>query len=112
MRKKPMFTEPIEAWVHGPVVRDVWTAFSGRGSYPILSDDIGEAVFDLSDEEREFIVSVWDSYKCYSALKLREMTHEEDPWVRARKGYGPADWCDQEITHHFLFEYFRTNATE
>jgi uncharacterized phage-associated protein len=105
MRNRPMFEERIEAWVHGPVVREAYYHFK-NGDAPILAEDIGEPNFDLDDDDREFIGRVWGSYKGYSALRLREMTHEEDPWINARKGYGPADRCEVEITQQALREYF------
>ena len=55
---------------------------------------------------------MWGSYKGYSALRLREMTHEEEPWINARKGYGPADRCEVEITQQALREYFNNIPDE
>jgi uncharacterized phage-associated protein len=106
MRDKPLFPERIEAWVHGPVVCDVWDAFKAKGTGPITEDTIGEPVFDLTDDEQEFVRSVWDSYNSFSALKLREMIHEEDPWIIARGGRGAAERSNSEITHQALREYF------
>ena len=106
MRDKPLFPERIEAWVHGPVVCDVWDAFKAKGTGPITEDTIGEPVFDLTDDEQEFVRSVWDSYNSFSALKLREMIHEEDPWIIARGGCGAAERSNSEITHQALREYF------
>jgi uncharacterized phage-associated protein len=106
MRKKPMFPEKIEAWVHGPVVKQVYRKFASKGSLPIMPDDLGGTQFDLSQSERKFIASVWESYKGFSASKLREMTHQEDPWKNAREGYGVADKCEKEITHSAILEYF------
>jgi len=106
MRRKALFPERIEAWVHGPVVRAVYNAFGEKGSSPILEQDIGPPSFKLTKEEQAFIHSVWDTYKGYSVSKLREMTHREDPWVNARKGHGPGERCDEEITANALREYF------
>jgi uncharacterized phage-associated protein len=110
MRDKPLFPERIEAWVHGPVVRDVWDAFKAKGAGPITEDTIGEPVFDLTEDEQAFIRSVWDSYKGYSALKLREMTREEDTWIDARGRCGAADQSNSEITHQALRDYFAVPA--
>jgi uncharacterized phage-associated protein len=112
MRKQAMFGERIEAWVHGPVVREVYAAYANNGGRVILPEDIGEEEFGLTDEERSFVGSVWESYKGYSASKLREMTHEEDPWVNARKGCGPADSCEAELSREAILEYFRDTPAE
>jgi uncharacterized phage-associated protein len=107
-----IFTEPISAWVHGPVVREVYSAFSNNGQRPIMPEEIGDNPIDLTEEEREFIASVWESYKGYSALKPRDMTHQEDPWINARKGYAPADRGDEEITPEALRAYFSGVSSE
>jgi uncharacterized phage-associated protein len=106
MRDKSLFPERIEAWVHGPVVREVFDAFKAMGTGPIAEDAIGEPVFDLTDDEKDFVRSVWDSYKGYSALKLREMTQEEDPWINARGRCAAADRSNSEITLDALRDYF------
>jgi len=112
MRKKAMFPEKIQAWVHGPVVREAYKRFASKGDAPILPEDIGSAEFSLARAEKGFIASVWESYKGYSASKLREMTHQEDPWINARKGYGPADACAEEITVDAIREYFADVPSE
>jgi uncharacterized phage-associated protein len=111
-RGQVMFPERIEAWAHGPVVPDVFKVFSDHGRRPILPDDIGELEFDLTDEEKDFIASVWEAYKGYSALKLREMTRQEDPWRKGRVGHGPTDSSNDEITPEAMLEYFGTVPAE
>ena len=112
MRGRPMFGERIEAWVHGPVVREAYQQFRKHQDAPILPDDIGDAEFDLEDDDREFISDVWGTYKVHSASRLRQMTHEEDPWINARKGYGPADKCEKEISCDALRDYFSSLPDE
>src|SRR5579884_184206 len=101
LRNKPMFNDRIEAWAHGPVVRNVYAALADYGAKPILLDTIGMPE-GLTEEEMTFIQSVWESYKRYSAISLREMTHKEEPWLDTRKGLGPLDRCEKEITQGVL----------
>ena len=105
MRNKPMFVERIEAWAHGPVVKDVYAVLSACGRRPISIDDVGQPE-GLTEDEMEFIQSVWTSYKQFSASSLREMTHKDDPWLDARKGFGPTDRCENEITQKALKDFF------
>ena len=107
VRGVPMFDERIEAWAHGPVVKDLFRTYSDHGGTPIPPPD--EAV-NLTVEEDAFVESVWEEYKGYSALALRHMTHSEKPWVEARRGYGPADRCCVEITKDALREFFSAAA--
>ena len=60
----------------------------------------------LSRDEQAFVRSVWDEYKRYSAIRLSEMTHNEDPWRNAR-GDLPADARSSvEITADSMRAYF------
>ncbi len=108
---RPMFSDRIEAWAHGPVVRDAYRRFADKGGRAILPSDFDETDdFALDDVERELIASVWEMLKDHSALSLRKMTHEEPPWMDAHRGYGPADLCQEEITKDAMKAYFETLA--
>jgi uncharacterized phage-associated protein len=112
MRKKPIFSQSIEAWVHGPVVREVYAQYADNGDRVISPDGIDATKIKLTPEERSFVGSVWESYKGYSASKLREMTHQEEPWINARNGYGPADSCEVVIAHKAMRDYFQDAPSE
>jgi uncharacterized phage-associated protein len=105
LRNKPMFNERIEAWAHGPVVRDVYSILASFGDRPILLGNLGLPE-NLTQEEMGFIQNVWDSYKKFSASSLREMSHKESPWLEARKDCGPADRCENEITQDAMKIFF------
>ncbi len=77
---KPLFDSEISAWAHGPVVQELYheCKYHGRNSIPLASD------FDkksLNEEEFGLIEEVFDVFGQYSAWKLRNMTHEESPWL-------------------------------
>jgi len=79
---QPLFTEEIHAWTHGPVVLSLYHEYKEFGSSPIPSpDDFDPAVF--SDERLNFLNDVYEAVGQYSAWKLRNMTHAEEPWREA-----------------------------
>ena len=47
---RPLFVGRIEAWKHGPVVKEVYPRFVDRKASPISPDDAGEP--SLSDQDR------------------------------------------------------------
>jgi uncharacterized phage-associated protein len=101
--KKPMFEESIQHWEHGPVVPEAYHAFKNYGSsgIPVPGD------FDpdcLSQDCRKLINDVYSAYGQFSAWKLRQMTHEESPWLRTESG--------EVISHALLREYFETQVSE
>jgi uncharacterized phage-associated protein len=76
---KPLFTDNIVAWQHGPVVECVYHEYKINGSNGIaFNDDFDFTAF--TPEENELLQEVYDTFGQYSAWKLRNMTHEETPW--------------------------------
>jgi len=97
---KPLFLEPIEAWTHGPVIPILYHAFKQHGpeSIPTPTDlDFS----DYDDQIKDLLNEVYKVYGQFSAWKLRNMTHEEMPWVNATQGDGTISIDD-------LREYFKT----
>lgn len=110
LHNRSMFRERIEAWAHGPVVRDLYSCFADFGEKPIPPE--GMLVSGrLSQGDRQFIQSVWEAYKAYSSSSLRVMTHNEAPWREARGRCGPADRCTNEITRAAMRSFFKQAST-
>ncbi len=79
---KTLFQEKIEAWTHGPVVPEIYHHYKHYGSNPINQqeyDPIEEEKF--TNEQIEFLNEIWSVFGQYSAWKLRDMTHNEKPWI-------------------------------
>jgi uncharacterized phage-associated protein len=77
--EKPLFTEPIEAWEHGPVCTKLYHLLKGYGASPITSITDPEKIA-LDENEKLLVRMVYNTYGQYSAAKLRKITHEEGPW--------------------------------
>lgn len=95
----PLFDESIEAWAHGPVVPDLYHTFKCYGSAPIPAPEH----FDencLSESEFEVIEEVFSVFGQYAAWKLRDMTHEELPWINHEKNASPIPVT--ELREYFL----------
>ncbi|MGK0393469.1 MAG: putative phage-associated protein [Alcanivorax borkumensis] len=76
----PLFDENIEAWTHGPVVPSLYRSYKEHGASRIaLPGEFDKS--SLTKEEFELIEEVFEVFGQYSAWKLRNMTHEEDPWI-------------------------------
>jgi uncharacterized phage-associated protein len=100
VRGEPMFREPIEAWLHGPVVPALYREFRDYGSNaipPVRNLNMA----DYTDADRMVLDDVFDYYGQYSAWRLREMTHTEAPWKCAYEA-GP----NTLITLDALQDYF------
>lgn len=92
--KKSLFTEPIEVWKYGPVVRSVYDEFKEYKSnaikrYALESDGTALIVNEQkSSKFKEILDRVWNTYKDYDGIPLSEMTHRKDTawWKAAKEG--------------------------
>lgn len=94
----PLFADEISAWTHGPVVADLYHQFKNHGSnhIPVTQDFDKDS---LTKDEFELIEEVFEVFGQYSAWKLRNMTHEESPWLEHEANAGVIP--KQDITEHF-----------
>ncbi|MCQ2551275.1 MAG: DUF4065 domain-containing protein [Clostridia bacterium] len=107
---KPLFTEECKAWVHGPVYEKVYDVFKSFKFSPI--EDKRFVIFkdrfhELSDEERDVIDMVVNSFGMYSGKTLEKITHKEAPWADAysvNKLYG---YANEPITNDAIKKYFK-----
>lgn len=60
----------------------------------------------LPQEEREVMDYVLQCFGIYNGGVLREMTHREEPWCRARQGLGDTERCTNTIHNEDIREYF------
>ncbi len=101
--QKPVFDEEIQAWASGPVVPDLYQIH--KGQYQISTLPKGDEG-NLTPQEQETIDAVLNVYGDKSAQWLSDLTHMEDPWVKAREGIPDGEHCENEITLSSLEEYY------
>jgi len=108
--EKPLFVGNFQAWVHGPVSRRIYDRFSSTKTLysDVTTDDVSET-FDVSvlvDSEKEHIDRVLSVYAKFSGYQLEEMTHREEPWVKAREGYDDFQRCEVIIDESLMQSYY------
>ena len=99
---QPLFDNPIEAWKHGPVVREVYNDLSQYGKRDLMQiPNLLYTEDTLSDDERDIIEMAFREYGRYTALELRNMTHSEPTWIEAyQKGQ------NTPIDNEIMYSYF------
>ena len=95
---KPLFDNVISAWSHGPVVSDLYHSYKQFGSNRIPVPPNFD-VSSLDNEEFELLEEVFEVFGQYSAWKLRNMTHEESPWLNHEVNAGVIPLT--EMTEYF-----------
>ena len=66
----------------------------------------------FNPEDLEFIDYILENYARYSGSQIEAMTHSEDPWINAHKGYGPMERCHVEITQDAMRDYYAKKYKE
>lgn len=99
---KPLFDCAIEAWISGPVVRDIHHLH-----IDFLEDEWSSGSSEnLSPKETNAIDSVMRFYGEMPSQELFDLTRQEDPWKRARVGVRDCESGHSEITHADIIEYY------
>ena len=107
---KPLFDALCEAWVHGPVYRNVYNLFRDFKYNPIDDDrfvPLKESALPLTPEAKEVVDRVLDTFGMYSGKVLESITHKEAPWLDARKGFLPDETSHAEISLDAMKSYFK-----
>lgn len=74
---------PFEAWRHGPVNPTLYRKYSDYGWQKIHLEN--ESVKEFTDMDLDLLESVWETYGDYSPNEIENLTHQELPWINARK---------------------------
>lgn len=103
--KQRLFSEEIEAWVHGPVVRELYHEYKENRYHNV--DKIDSEMIPKFDEDTEDVLrQVWDVYGGFNGNELESITHQEKPWLEAREGYGPLDRCNETLDDNIIKNYY------
>ncbi|HEU4557729.1 MAG TPA: type II toxin-antitoxin system antitoxin SocA domain-containing protein [Longimicrobium sp.] len=100
---RPLFSERIEAWAHGPVVPELYREH--RGQFDVRGWPRGNAGA-LGAADRETVDAVLGYYGNRNSQVLSDWTHSEDPWQLARAGVPDGERGSAEITLESMMEYY------
>ncbi|MBK8980501.1 MAG: DUF4065 domain-containing protein [Planctomycetes bacterium] len=102
--EKPLFPEPIQAWANGPVIPDLYRQH--QGAFEVRPEMIDGDSSALDKDQRDTVDAVLRDLGGKTAQWLSDLTHREDPWREARKGYAPGERSSEPITHAALEEFY------
>lgn len=106
---RPIFEEDCRAWVHGPVYPEVYELFRDFKYNPI--EDARFALLEgtadaLTEEEKNVIDLVVNTFGMYGGKVLERITHNEEPWKEARKGYGDSIPSSELLPKERIMKYY------
>ena len=103
---RPLFKEVIEAWQHGPVIREIYENYkeNGKNNIDITLTEENKKIIQQIEAETDVsqvLNMVYDSFAIYTAWQLRELSHKENgPWDQTmKKG-------EKIIDNELIKEYF------
>ena len=109
---EPLFADEVHAWRDGIVVKKVYHAYKPFGSQPIVAPELepGEDGNEPRFTERveSFLKQVISFLGGYTAIRLSDAVHSEEPWRQARQGYKRRDLSDVWIKKDTLRAYYRS----
>lgn len=94
----------FEAWIHGPVSPDLYSVYKNWGWLDIPMKPNNDYTF--TPYELDILQKVYQVYGNQSGDELESSTHCELPWLNARIGYGPSDYCRIPISMNDMKKYY------
>jgi uncharacterized phage-associated protein len=104
----PLFEEDFQAWVHGPVIPELYQKYKSFRWQPITVDVIPQ----LPPTTIEFLEGVRDEYFSCDGYELEQMTHAEDPWHLARGSIAADVVSTAQIDKTWMKEYYGARVEE
>ncbi|WP_027494455.1 MULTISPECIES: Panacea domain-containing protein [Nocardiaceae] len=101
--EEPLFPESIRAWANGPVVYELFDKHRGKFRVAKWPYGTGDA---LTQEQRDTVDAVLDSYGGLSGQQLIEKTHGERPWLEARGTLGDGAYGNAELDQQTMQDFF------
>lgn len=105
-----LFKEEPEAWMHGPVFRSLYTKYKDYGWREIPKNRFMHKTGIENADIKSFLNDIWDKYGRYSADQLEFMTHQEDPWKRARLGIDKLSPSNAKISKEDIFVFYNIQS--
>lgn len=105
INEKELFEENIQAWVHGPVVPEIYIKYKSNKWNPLPVPETEPKGIDK--EIIKVLKQIMNSYGALTAKALENMTHEDQPWIDARNGRSAEERCETIIPKDSLVKFFK-----
>lgn len=111
LKNELMFKQNIEAWVHGPAIRDVYMEYKTFGFSPIKKE-VNVSALQLTEAKIALLDNVWGVYGKFDGDYLEMLSHSEQPWIDARQGMEADVSSDNVIEHEAMRSFYSARLEE
>jgi uncharacterized phage-associated protein len=108
LHDRPLFEEDFQAWVHGPVIPELFSKYKHFSWQPINQD----VHPDLPESIVTHLTEVADEYFGCNGYVLERMTKDELPWQKARGMLAPDEVSTTVIRKEWMKKYYENYAEE
>lgn len=100
-----LFKNDFEAWVHGPVNPKIYSLYKNNGVNLICLENVEIINFDKTIMDA--LNKTMEIYGSYSADELENITHNQSPWINARRGLSRVEASSNLLSDKDIFITFR-----
>lgn len=102
--KTKLFTEEIQAWIHGPVCPKLWEKYNSYGWELIPKVESIENRFP--PDVLDILEQVWSVYRKFNGNQLEAISRKEDPWMKAREGISETEPSNNVLNDEIIYKYY------
>ncbi len=105
---KALIKENFEAWALGPVCPELDEMHEDLSmvsvdNFPLTAE---EKNISFDQDIIDTIDVILDAYGDMEGYELSNLTHLEDPWIKARGDAEPLEHCDEVISKNVMRKYY------
>ena len=104
--KNKLFDGKFEAWVQGPIDRQLYNQFAGFSYNPIPMPPEKSSIHVKSPDVLDLLQQINDIYGDFSGNQLERLTHQEQPWLNARGDAKPLDQSKNIISDSDMYNFY------
>jgi len=97
----------FEAWVHGPVNRNLYSIYKDYGYNKIPKIEDMPNHVESNPNAKELVMQVFRLYGHMSGDALELLTHDEQPWIEAREGLNDYESSNKELSEKTILNFYK-----
>ena len=103
-----LFENSFQGWVHGPVLRNLYSRFADCGFNPLPIPNFDSKL--ISKEDIDFLDAVYNAYIDLNADDLENLSHQTKSWIESRKNLSEHEVGKEILRNETIFKDIKALA--